>query len=182
MNVRRGYDAWLRASLQPGTLFGLTMIAACWIGMAFVMSIERDKVLEGAIQQSDNLVRLFEENTVQTFERFDRTLLLLRKSLEDDPDHFDLRDWAERAALVGDLTVQLALIGADGYQIATTANYNGPPLYLGDREHFRAQVDPASDKLFISKPILGRSSGKWSIQFSRRVRSRDGGFGGVIVV
>jgi len=55
------------------------MITACWIGVAFVVSIEREKVLEGAIQQSDNLVRLFEENTVQTFERFDRTLLLLRK-------------------------------------------------------------------------------------------------------
>ena len=79
MNARRGYEVWLRASLQPGTLFGLTMITACWIGVAFVVSIEREKVLEGAIQQSDNLVRLFEENTVQTFERFDRTLLLLRK-------------------------------------------------------------------------------------------------------
>jgi diguanylate cyclase (GGDEF)-like protein len=182
MNIHRGYDVWFRASLQPGTLFGLAMIVVCWIGMAFVMSIEREKVLEGAIHQSDNLVRLFEENTVQTFERFDRTLLLLRKSLEDDPRHFDLRDWAERTALVGDLTIQLALINADGFQIATTANYSGPPLYLGDREHFRAQADAVADKLFISRPVLGRSSGKWSIQFSRRVRSPDGGFGGVIVI
>src|ERR1700675_985018 len=150
MSVRRGYGGWVRASLQPGTLFALAMMRGCWTGMAYVMSIERDKVLEGAIQQSDNLVRLFEENTVQTFERFDRTLLLLRKSLEDDPDHFDLRDWAERTALVGDLTVQLALIGPDGFTIATTANYVGPPLYVGDREHFRAQVDATVDKLFIS--------------------------------
>jgi diguanylate cyclase (GGDEF)-like protein len=182
MNVRGGYKVWLRALLQPSSLFAFAMIAAFWIGMALITSIERDKILEGAIQQSDNLVSLFEENTVQTFERFDRTLLLLRKSIEDDPEHFNLRDWAERAALVGNLTVQLALIGADGYQIATTADYSGPPLYLGDREHFRAQVDLAADKLFISKPVVGRSSGKWSIQFSRPVRSRDGGFGGVIVI
>lgn len=182
MSVSRGYGAWLRASLQPGTLFGLAMIAVCWIGVAYVMSVERAKILEGAIEQSDNLVRLFEENTVQTFERFDRTLLLLRKSLEDDPDHFDLRDWAERTALVGDLTIQLALIGPDGFQIATTADYSGPPLYLGDRDHFRAQADAVADKLFISKPVLGRSSGKWSIQFSRKVRKRDGSFGGVIVI
>jgi hypothetical protein len=172
MNVRGGYKVWLRALLQPSSLFAFAMIAAFWIGMALITSIERDKILEGAIQQSDNLVSLFEENTVQTFERFDRTLLLLRKSIEDDPEHFNLRDWAERAALVGNLTVQLALIGADGYQIATTADYSGPPLYLGDREHFRAQVDLAADKLFISKPVVGRSSGKWSIQFSRPVRSR----------
>jgi diguanylate cyclase (GGDEF)-like protein len=182
MNARSKYEVWLRASLQPATLFGLTMIAACWIGVAFVMSVERDKVLEGAVQQSENLVRLFEENTVQTFERFDQILLLLRKSIEDDPDHFNLRDWAERTALVGNLTVQLALIGADGYQIATTADYTGPPLYLGDREHFRAHVDGVADRLFISKPVLGRSSGRLSIQFSRRVRTPSGGFGGVIVI
>ena len=182
MNVRSGYNVWLRALLQPASFFALAMIAAFWIGMALITSVERDKMLEGAIQLSDNLVSLFEENTVQTFERFDRTLLLLRKSIEDDPEHFNLRDWAERASLVGDLTVQLALIGADGYQIATTADYTGPPLYLGDREHFRAQVDSAADKLFISTPVVGRSSGKWSIQFSRAVRRRDGGFGGVIVI
>jgi diguanylate cyclase (GGDEF)-like protein len=182
MNVRRGYDLWLRASLQPGTVFGLAMIAACWISMTFVTSIERDKVLEGAIQQSDNLVRLFEEYTVQTIERFDQTLLLLRKALEDDPDHFNLRDWAARTALVGDLTIQLAVIGADGYATATTADDAGSLPYIGDREHFRVQVDAAADKLFISNPVLGRSSGKWSIQFSRRVRRPDGGFGGIIVV
>jgi diguanylate cyclase (GGDEF)-like protein len=181
MDAHRGYNLWLRACLQPATLFGLIMVAACWIGVALVMSIERDKIVEGAIQQSDNLVRLFEENTVQTFERFDRTLLLLRKSLEDDPDHFDLREWAERTGLVGDLTIQLSLIGADGYMKTTTVHHGGPPLYLGDREHFRAQVDAIEDKLFISEPVLGRASGKLSIQFSRRVRRSDGSFGGVIV-
>src|SRR5262249_33756239 len=116
MNLRRGYDAWLRAALQPGTWFGLALIAVTWIGTAFMISTERDKILDGAILQSDNLVRLFEESSVKTFERFDRTLLLLRKSIEDDPGHFDLRDWAERTALVGDLTIQLALIGPDGFQ------------------------------------------------------------------
>jgi hypothetical protein len=85
MNVRGGYKVWLRALLQPSSLFALAMIAAFWIGMALITSIERDKILEGAIQQSDNLVSLFEENTVQTFERFDRTLLLLRKSLRMIP-------------------------------------------------------------------------------------------------
>jgi diguanylate cyclase (GGDEF)-like protein len=182
MNVRRGLHMWLRASLQPATLFGLAMIAACWVGTAFVISIERGKIVEGAIQQSENLVRLFEENTVQTFQRFDRTLLLLRKSLEDDPKHFDLINWADRTALVGELTIQLAVIGADGFTIATTAGYSGPPLYIGDREHFRAHVDTDADELFISTPVQGRASGKWSIQFSRKIRRPDGGFGGIIVI
>jgi diguanylate cyclase (GGDEF)-like protein len=182
MSVRRGYHVWLRASLQPATLFGLCMIAACWIGTAFVISIERDKILEGAIQQSENLVRLFEENTDQTFQSLDRTLLLLRKSLEDDPAHFDLLNWSERTALIGDLTIQVAVVGAEGYAMTTSSEYRGPPVYIGDREHFLVHVGTEADRLFISTPVMGRASGKWSIQFSRRVRKSDGSFGGVIVL
>src|SRR5258708_33140345 len=78
--------------------------------------------------------------------------------------------------------MQPAQSGAGGYQVGPTTDYRGPPLYLGDREHFRKQLDPAIDKLFISEPVLGRASGKRSIQFTRRLRAPDGGFAGVIVI
>src|ERR1700682_71457 len=32
---------WLRASLQPATLLGLLMIAACWIGVVVELKMER---------------------------------------------------------------------------------------------------------------------------------------------
>src|SRR6266566_4705788 len=111
---------WLRASLQPATLLGLIMIAACWIGVVIELEMERGKTLDAAGQQSGNLTRLFEENTVRTFEGVDRTLLLLRDVYERDPAHFDLRDWSRRTALLGELTLMLALIGPDGYTIDRT--------------------------------------------------------------
>lgn len=181
--MRGTYEECLRALRQPATWLGLFTIIACWIGMMFVLSIEHDKAISGAFLQSDNLARLFEDSTVQTFERADRTLLLLRKSLEDNPNHFDLRDWAERTGLVDDLTIQLGVINADGALIATTdANYGGLPLRVGDRESFLAHSVTDADALFISKPTLGRVSGKWSIKLSRRVRRSDGAFGGIIVL
>jgi diguanylate cyclase (GGDEF)-like protein len=182
MTVYGKCKVWLAASLHSATLAGVILIAACWFVVAFVLTVERDKTIEGALKQSDGLVRLFEQNTVDIVERVDRTLLFLRKSFEDDPTHFDLRGWATRTALVSDETLQLTLIGRDGFQAASTTDYRGPPLYLGDREHFLKQLDPAADKLFISEPVLGRASGKVSLQFSRRLRGPDGSFAGVIVM
>ena len=182
MGLRGKFLVWLRASLHSASIAGLILIAASWFVVAFVSSLEREKAIEGAIKQSDSLVRLFEQNTVDIFDRFDRTLLLLRKSFEDDPAHFDLRSWAGRTALVGDETLQISLAGADGFEIATTLDRHGPPVYIGDRLHFRKHLDLEVDNLFISEPVRGRISGRLSLQFSRRLNSADGGFGGVIVI
>jgi diguanylate cyclase (GGDEF)-like protein len=182
MTIGSKCQAWLRASLRTATFAGLILIAACWLITAYVSSFEREQAIEGMVKQSDAMVRLFEEYTVEIVERTDRTLRLLRKSYEDDPDHFDLRSWAARSELVDEETLQVALIGADGYQLASTTDYQGPPLFLGDRAHFRTHLDLASDKLFISEPVLGRATGRASLEFTRRIRARDGGFGGVMVI
>jgi hypothetical protein len=135
------------------------------------------------LHQSEDMVRLFEQNTLEVLERIDRTLLLLRKSYEEDPKHFDLRSWATRTAALIDETFQITLIGASGFQLAsTTTDDLGPPLYLGDREYFRKQqLGLSTDKLFIIQPALSRASTRLSLQFSSRLRAPDGGFGGVIV-
>jgi diguanylate cyclase (GGDEF)-like protein len=174
---------WLRASMQPATVLGLMMICACWLGLAYILSIERSKSIEGAIQQGANLARLFEENTVSALNGIDRSLLLLREAYEKDPDHFDLRDWTQRTAIVSDLTLLVTVTGADGFTLATTQLGADKPferVYLGDREHFFAQVDAKTDDLFIGKPLLGRLSGRWTVQVSRRLRHPDGSFAGTI--
>src|SRR5450631_4165912 len=83
MTIGSKCQAWLRASLRTATFAGLILIAACWLITAYVSSFEREQAIEGMVKQSDAMVRLFEEYTVEIVERTDRTLRLLRKSYED---------------------------------------------------------------------------------------------------
>jgi len=43
-------------------------------------------------------------------------------------------------------------------------------------------IDSKADDLFISKPLVGRVTGKISLQLSRKIRQADGTFGGVVVI
>jgi methyl-accepting chemotaxis protein len=172
---------WTRLLLQPMPLFGMAIVGIFWIGLLYLLLVERSKSLDDAIAQGSNLARLFEENTIRLFKGVDRALLFLRLAYAKNPDNFDLRQWLDQTSLLGDLTIQAALIGADGYMKNTTTEYSGVPLYLGDREHFLAQINSKSDELFISTPVMGRASGKLSIQITRKLLQPDGSFGGVVV-
>ena len=172
---------WLRLLLQPPMMFGIAIIAICWTGLAYQLFVEHAKTVDAAIQRGSSLARLFEENTIRLLNGVDRTLVLLRLAYEENPERFDLRHFAERTSLLGDLTIQVAAVDPDGYMTTSTSEYTGAPLYVGDREHFQIHVDAKSDKMFIGKPVVGRASGKLSIQLSRRMRKPDGSFGGVIV-
>jgi diguanylate cyclase (GGDEF)-like protein len=182
MILRGKWLLWLRAFLHSAAIAGLVLIAASWFVVGFVSSVEREKAVDEAVKQSDSLVRLFEHNTEDILGRFDRTLLLLRKSFEDDPAHFDLRKWAGQAALISEEAFQLALIGPDGFQIATTLNTGGKPLYVGDRPHIQEQMHAEDDHLVISEPVIGRSSGRLSLQLLRRLRNPDGSLAGVLLL
>ena len=48
-----------------------------------------------------------------------------------------------------------------------------------NRDHFRLQVSADRDELYIAKPVIGRTSGQWTVQFSRRITLADGSFAGV---
>ena len=80
------------------------------------------------------------------------------------------------------MVVQLSMADAAGNLIASSTGVLAAPVNIADREHFVAHRNRAGDELFISKPLLGRASGKWSVQLSRAYRDQLGNFGGVLVV
>lgn len=91
---------------------------------------------------------------------------------------------AKVAAVVKDFPhnsiLQVGIIDADGY-LSYSSLGTADRIYLGDREHFKVHLDRTDDGLFISKPVLGRVSQQWSIQFSKPIRAQ-GQLRGVFVL
>src|ERR1700738_1091430 len=179
---------WLRVVAQGSTLLGVLMIGCLWGGLGIYSESKRAATERSAVQNSDNLARAFEEHLSRSLKAIDRSLEAVRARYVRNPDLVEFRNWLRDSQLFDDQTVQVAVIGADAFVILSTASdlrSAGPSssqkLNFGDRDHFRIQRDAKDDNLFVSKPVIGRVSGKWSIQLTRRIENGDGAFGGVVV-
>lgn len=76
--------------------------------------------------------------------------------------------------------LQVALIGRDGY-LAWSTMQGFAPVDLADREHFRVHLD-GWQGAFVSVPLVGRATGRWSLNISTAIREANGAFAGVAVV
>jgi C4-dicarboxylate-specific signal transduction histidine kinase len=76
--------------------------------------------------------------------------------------------------------MQFALADSTGRVVwSTAAAFSG--VDLADREHFRVHRDGVVDR-YVSAPVVGRITGRWSVQITRAIRSQDGRLEGVLVV
>ena len=158
------------------------MIALVWLGLDFHLKAELATVQDAAIQNAGNLSRAFEEHLVRTLKAADHTLQIVRNAYEKNSGAFDLVGWSREEHALEGPTFQIVIIGPDGFMKATSEGLQSSPLDLSDREHFRVHIDAVDDNLFISKPLIGRVTGKPSLQLSRRIPNADGSFGGVILI
>lgn len=164
-----------------GLALVVTICGATWLQIAS----ERRAMLQSLKQESDNLALVFEQNTERTASEIDRIILYLRSSYERQSYHADWPTLVMEEFTANRRTVQIAIMDANGMMITSTKMlYPKKAVDLSDREHFRVHTTAGSyvDRLFISKPVLGRASKKWSVQFTRPYRNREGRFAGVIVV
>ena len=155
------------------------LLLTLWVSLAVYMSVEKRAALENAEREAGNYARLLEEQTVRTVRVLDQTTVFVKTEYERLGKNFDLSAYAQRGVFLDRFFNLIILAGPDGNIIA--ADRKLPPSNIADREHFKVHIEQDSGKLFISKPVLGRSSGKWSVQFTRRINKADGSFGGIVV-
>ncbi|HEX4554539.1 MAG TPA: PAS-domain containing protein, partial [Xanthobacteraceae bacterium] len=177
---RRMLTRWGRAVAQGSTVLGIAMIGLVWASVGFHLTSERQSAERAAIENAGNLARAFEAHLSQSLHDIDRTLDIMRAYYLRDPAGFDFRAWIDNSQMADKDLLQLVVIGPDGFMRASSIS-SETGVDLRDREHFKVHVDSHEDRLFISKPVVGRVSGRTTIQLSRRIERPDGSFGGVIL-
>jgi diguanylate cyclase (GGDEF)-like protein len=172
----------LLAERRGSAVLGFAIIAIIWIGILLKYSEDyRGDRLE-AERTSQNFAMIFEENVLRSIGEIDKALLYLRGNIEQRRDTTDLGTIVRTTDVLSEIIVQVAVIDENG--ILRASNVGPQPTHptdLSDREHFKVHIDNPADQLFISKPLVGRVSERWSVQVSRRLSNPDGSFAGVVV-
>jgi diguanylate cyclase (GGDEF)-like protein/PAS domain S-box-containing protein len=170
----------LRSFNQTTTMLGLLTIVALWTGVFLLAHQERERASQNAVKRGGALARVFEEYISRTIKGTDSQLLLLRNFYEQNPEHFDFANWADRNKILSDLTIQFSVVGPDGVIKLSSLGPIQSRIDISQIESFSVHANSAGDKLYISAPVLGHISGKWSLQLTRRLTAADGSFGGTI--
>ena len=167
---------------QPILGLSCAVVALCWVAAYIKADNDLWQQRQAQVDEITNLAAAFEAEVVRTVDELDRTLHYMRRSYERTADASVWPQIAAERFSVNASIVQVAVIDKTGDMVTSSAMLHpATRVDLSDREHFRYHVGRTSDSLFISKPVVGRASGKTSIQLTRRFMEPDGQFGGVVV-
>ena len=169
-----------------GPLFGMmcTALLALCVIFGVVAYQTRQSAGRDLTVAAENLVSATAHDVDQNLETLDLTLRSIAQAW-GDPDIQALSPGLRQRVLFDRSAAArtadtLVVLDQDGTVQATS----NPAVFivksLEDRDYFRVHRSSDDIGLFVSKPIVSRTTGKWVVVLSRRINSRDGSFGGAV--
>jgi signal transduction histidine kinase len=167
------------------SIIALVLLGLLWAAMLLQSQRDLHLSLQDARVHLLNITRTFKEHAENTFNDADQALRLVKYQYERRRSHdlSLLNEYLSHELPDKRYYNQIGIIDEHGYYASSNLGLSRvPPVNLSDREHFRVHHDRADLSLFISRPLIGRISQKWSIQVTHRLNRPDGQFGGVSVI
>ena len=176
-------------------LAAVLSLLAVWGGVGALLWSRWHDAVAAEMRQNANLATVLQEQTLRVIAAVDQATLRLEEAVRDGSfEPSDLPLLANETGLAPKILVQLSLVGSDGRFVGSNLDISGRRtghVDLSDREHVSVHLQPggtpegaaatAPSGLFIGKPVLGKVSGRWTIQLSRRIVAADGRTLGVVV-
>ena len=149
----------------------LFLLALIWSATLWDISRSEKEVQSTIEITTRTLARALSEHMMSTVKRLE----LVARELDDAwaPTGNEIIEEANRIKKnVDDLAIQITIVEPTG-----VVRYSTLPFVAGvsiaDREHFKVHLAPPWREMFVGKPVLGRVSGKWTIQFSSPIVRND---------
>jgi signal transduction histidine kinase len=162
-------------------LSAVVLVGLTWWHVFTLVSDSRIQELASAERDLANLTRVSQEHANRTFRSADQVIRFIQSLYLEVGSQLDLVSLVEKGVIDAEIFPQVGIIDAHGIYVLANLPISGK-LDLSDREHFKVHVASDTGALFVSKPVLGRASGQWSIQLTRRITRPNGEFAGVVVV
>lgn len=175
-----------------GTALGLVM---AWTTVAILLNVSWRDAMNAQIRQNSNLALSLGEQTIRVMAAVDQATIRMRDAvLAGDIEKSDFTRFANETGLASQILTQLSLVGPDGRFVGSNIDPTGEKtghVDLSEREHIQVHLAPkaseaerlqtTSSGLFVGKPVVGKVSGKATIQLSRSITAANGSLSGVVV-
>ncbi len=171
-NQRSLVAIWLGAGL---------LILLTWWHVYTLVSDSRAREFATAERDMANITRVSQEHANRTLRSADQVIRFVQSRYLDIGNRLDLKDLIAKGVIDADIFNQVGVIDSHGIFVLSNRVF-AAQLDLSDREHFKVHVAADTDELFVSQPVLGRTTGKMSIQLTRRITRPNGEFAGVVVI
>ncbi|WP_408594945.1 ATP-binding protein [Limnohabitans sp.] len=162
---------------------GLILLFSLWTFISYRSNQDKELVLKQSIANLQNIAISFKEHSQATIRNSDEALRIIKFHYETRgaKDFNLLNEYFEKNVIDVSFFNQAGIINKDGiYEFSNLQNHK--KIDLSDREHYRVQKEAYPYGVYVSKPVLGRASKKWSIQLTKRLNTPNGDFNGVAVV
>lgn len=177
-----------RSDLPP---LNVAVAMACVIGLVVIwfmtlqrIAYEREQTIASAMESNTNLAIAFEQQVYRTLKAAEQVASFAREQYLNQGNALELRYWEARGVIREEMFNIVSVVDARGD--ITRSSLLPPRINYADREFFAVQrdapPDSARDALHVSRPVLGRVTGRWQIPMSLAMRRANGRFAGVVVV
>ena len=192
------WNSWNRHPARTYSIvacgFSAIVLLSAWITMAGMLRWQWTETLSAEMRQNTNTALALKEHTLRILDTLDQAMVLVQNTVRAHAlTGPALVRIANETGMAPHILTQLSFISADGHFQGSNLDPDGSRsknVSLMDREHIRVHLAPTEtpnppgmmkNGLFISKPLVGKVSGVWSIQLTRKIVDSDGSTLGVVV-
>lgn len=180
--MRPGDPSREESAIRVGSalvLFASVLLAATWVVVFVQIAAKENDEVRHVSDSNMDIARILSEHAALALDVAAALAAEVKEHIEAGRSIADFGAKQNVGQWSGHI-VQLGLADAEGR--VTYSNLGPSTANIRDRAHFLAHIDKESEKPFISAPVFGRVSKRWTVQLSRRISTPKGEFAGIVVV